>query len=161
MEKIYITKENKDEYKDVYVDWLKKNKYLPNTVESYSTGIMHTINNEIGFSINDVLDGKMTPDEFEKNYIKYYKDAGNARTAKKNASSYKTILNNFLKFLNENDVTIAKNIKNEGISLRIRITKENKEEIKNKFFEWLTQKEGFEPNSAGIYVGLFSTENDS
>ena len=94
-----ISKENKKKVRHNFIVWM--NEKHPNIArpEIMASNVMLSINNDIGFSINDLLTGKITIDEYEKKYIDYFIKIGR-KSAMNHASVQKNNARYFIDFFN-------------------------------------------------------------
>lgn len=67
-----FTRENKNKYREIFINWMDTN--YPNIArpDIMYSNVMYSINNEIGFSINDLISEKITIKEYEDLYIRRF-----------------------------------------------------------------------------------------
>lgn len=90
-----ISKDNKKKIRHEFINWMVEKYPDIARPEIMASNIMLSINNNIGFSINDLLLKKITIDEYEKKYQEYFlkierKSPYNDASVQKNNARYFT-----------------------------------------------------------------------
>ncbi len=72
MDKIIITRENKKKYQQGFVEWMERN--YPNIArpDIMASNVMYTINQNRGFSLNELINDQITLDEYCDKFEKYF-----------------------------------------------------------------------------------------
>jgi len=100
MMEIKITKLNKRAYKDSFVTWME-DKYpnikRPNIM---GTNIMYSINRDCGFSINDLINNRITLDTYRDKYEAYFETI-HRKSPKGHANVHKWNAQYFIEFIND------------------------------------------------------------
>ncbi len=96
-----INKKNKNKTRSDFIQWMKQNYPEIERPDIMSSNVMLSINNDIGFSINDLINKKITLDEYENLYIEYFTQierkspSSHASVQKNNAKYFIEFYNNF------------------------------------------------------------------
>lgn len=93
-----IDKNNKNKYKVEFIEWMDENHQNIARVNIMYTNIMLSINNNIGFSINDLIFNNITLEQYKQNYIKVF-EKRNRKNPKGHASVQVWCAKYFLKFI--------------------------------------------------------------
>lgn len=73
MGKIIITKENKKKYQLGFVEWMEKNYPNIQRPDIMASNVMYTINQNRGFSLNELINSEITLDEYRDKFEQYFK----------------------------------------------------------------------------------------
>lgn len=95
-----INKENKKIHRHNFVEWMNKNYPDIQRPEIMVSNVMLSVNNQIGFSINDLITGAITLDNYEKKYIEYFESI-NRKSPKGHAGVQRNNAVYFLEYFNE------------------------------------------------------------
>ncbi len=151
MTKEYITKENKKVYQENFANWLEKVYPHLARPDIMASNVMYSINNNMGFSINDLLSGKLTLDEYREKYEEYFEKIGR-KSPKGHSHVQKGCAKYFLEFfestmLNINDDKVKELnpsdllVTNNEQQKRIRVIDFNKTTDLNN---WLDLNQGLD-----------------
>ncbi|MBN2797304.1 MAG: hypothetical protein JXR88_17970 [Clostridia bacterium] len=72
MSKIHITKENKKKYQQGFVEWMEKNYPNIQRPDIMASNVMYTINQNRGFSLNELVNHEITLDEYRDKFEQYF-----------------------------------------------------------------------------------------
>jgi hypothetical protein len=108
MKDINITKSNKKMYVEAFVSWMQEKYPNIKRTDIIGSNIMYTINRDCGFSINDLINGRITLDAYRDKYEQYFEiinrksPSGHANVQKWNAQYFIEFIHDC--FLNENRI---------------------------------------------------------
>jgi hypothetical protein len=100
MRKIMITKTNKKEYQSAFVLWMNQKYPSIKRSDIMSSNAMYSINRDCGFSINHLIEGKITLDEYRDCYEQYFEKILR-KSPKGHANVQKWCARYFIEFINE------------------------------------------------------------
>lgn len=72
MEKINITCENKKKYQQGFVEWMERNYPRIQRPDIMASNVMYTINQNRGFSLNELINNEITLDEYRDKFEQYF-----------------------------------------------------------------------------------------
>jgi hypothetical protein len=100
MSNIYITRENKKKYQQGFVEWMEK-KY-PNIArpDIMASNVMYTINQNRGFSLNELINKEITLDEYRDKFEQYFEKI-NRKSPSGHANVQKWGAQYFLEFISD------------------------------------------------------------
>ena len=98
-----VPQNNKKEIQQEYENWLIESDFGEKTASDYASNVMYTINNDLGFSINDVITSKIKIEEYVNRLEEHFIEKGNINP-KKQAITHKNSLENFIGFLNSKNI---------------------------------------------------------
>ena len=100
MTKINITRENKKKYQQGFVEWMERN--YPNIArpDIMASNVMYTINQNRGFSLNELLNNEITLDEYRDKFEIYFKTI-NRKSPSGHANVQKWGAQYFLEYFDE------------------------------------------------------------
>ncbi len=100
---IGIISENKIEFRRQFLEWLKSKHPQISRPEILASDAIHSINNKIGFSINDLIKGDINIEEYQKKYVDYFESIGRSspKTDANNQKRNALLLMEFLEYENK------------------------------------------------------------
>lgn len=107
MKEILITKSNKKEYARALVSWMEKNYPNIQRPDIMGSNLMYSINRDFGFSINDLINQKITLDIYRDKYEAYF-EAINRKSPKGHANVHRWNAQYFIEFINDVYLNIQK-----------------------------------------------------
>jgi len=72
MSKVHITKENKKKYQQGFVEWMEKNYPNIQRPDIMASNVMYTINQNRGFSLNELINNEISLDEYRDKFEQYF-----------------------------------------------------------------------------------------
>lgn len=100
MESITITKLNKREYQDSFVTWMEEKYPNIKRPDIMGSNIMYSINRDCGFSINDLINNKLTLDMYRDKFESYFETI-HRKSPKGHANVHKWNAQYFIEFIND------------------------------------------------------------
>ena len=107
MNEILITKSNKKEYVRAFVSWMEKNYPTIQRPDIMGSNLMYSINRACGFSINDLINQKITLDIYRDKYEAYFETI-NRKSPKGHANVHRWNAQYFIEFINDVYLNIQK-----------------------------------------------------
>jgi hypothetical protein len=100
MEKINITRENKKMYQQGFVEWMEQNYPYIQRPDIMASNVMYTINQNRGFSLNELINNEITLDEYRDKFELYFEKI-NRKSPSGHANVQKWGAQYFLEFVSD------------------------------------------------------------